>query len=277
MSTSAPAALGQLANAPLVFVLAQVRFIPSSQANLDDRRDAVRNALPEDFQSVNALMAFSMEFSNAQIDSSAMPKSPVAIGYDIRSIDQKSVARLTPDSLTLAVTKYKNYSDFNITWARLLNALPEMGIKDVERIGLRYIDFIYPSEGKAPEDYFNSPFDYRKNDLLLGASEAALVNVQLQEYAFKKGRMRVQYARGMGQPGLPMDLQGLLNVAPVGARAAYAGPTATFDSDRWIDARIGTAGSTLSDEFKLLHNDLSNVFKQVTTFGAQSEWALKKE
>lgn len=277
MSTSAPTALGQLANAPLVFVIAQVRFVPSSQTNLDSMRDAVRNALSEDFQSVNALMAYNMEFSATSIDSSAMPKSPVVIGYDIRSNDLKAVARLTPDSLTLAVTKYKNYADFNVTWTRLLNALPDMGIKSVERIGLRYIDFIYPSDEKSPEDYFNSPFDYRKNDLLLGASEPALVNVQLQEYAFTKGRMRVQYARGMGQPGLPMDLQGLLNVAPVGARAAYAGPTATFDSDRWVDGLIATTGSTLAYEFKLLHKDLSNVFKQVTTTDAQSEWAMKKE
>lgn len=276
MSTTAPAALGQLPNAPLVFVLAQVRFIPSSQINLDDRRDAVRRALSEDFQQVNAVMAFSIEFSSAQGEGSTMPKSPVVIGYDIRSVDQKAIVRVALDSITLAVTKYKNYPDFEATWSKLLDALPSMGIKDVQRIGMRYVDFIYPADGKLPEDYFNSPLDSRKSTLIEGTIGIPQVNMQLQEYAFPKGRMRIQYARGEGQPELPMDLQGLLEVKPVGARAGYSGPTATFDSDRWVDGFHTSDGTSLKNEFSMLHQDLSSVFKQVTTAAAKSEWAGTK-
>lgn len=276
MSTTAPVALGGMPNAPLVFVLAQVRFTPSSQTNLDTMRNVLRELLPSEFQTIDAVMAYNIAFINTPL--TAKTGAPaggaqIVVGYDFQSADQKAVVRIAQDALTFAVSRYKDYADFSVLWSQILAALPEIGVTEVVRIGLRYVDFIYPSEGKIPEDYFNPPFDFRQTGEVEGALGIAQTNIQVQEYAFADGRLRVQYARGIGQPCLPLELEGLLEVTPVGARSAYSGPTATFDTDRWIDGRRPSEALTLSKEFFSLHSDLSNVFSKVTTSMAKAEWS----
>lgn len=273
MTTTLPAALGTYPNAPLVFVLAQVRFLPSSQIDLDAMRNNLRKELPEEFAKINAVMGFNMTIEHViEVGQTANGKQ-VVLGYDFQSIDQKAVVRLAADAVTLAVNKYTNFPDFLKLWSTVMATLGTLGVNEVMRVGLRYVDFIYPREGKVPEDYMQEPFDYRKSTAVTGAIGVAETSVHMQEYAFEEGRMRIQYARGIGQPALPLELQGLQDVAPVHSRVSHFGPTAILDTDRWIDGPRPSDVDSLQKDFRLLHTDLSNAFKQLTTQMAQSEWA----
>jgi len=277
MSKIVPIALGQWPQAPLVFVLAQVRFLPSNMANLDVIKNALRGVLPTHFERVNALMGLSMEVGSAPNDLAATAASPIVVGYDFVNMNQEAVVRVMPDSLTYAVSHYKDYADFSAAWMNVVSVLPALGIMHIQRAGLRYVDFIYPAEGKVPEDYFLPPFDHRASGRIKGAVSDAEINMLMQEYEFERGRLRVQYARGRGQPGLPLDLQGLLPVAPSSLKTNHAGTSGTFDTDRWIDEEISSELKSLGESFSLLHNGISTAFKGSISAFAKSEWAGQKD
>jgi len=276
MTTENLVALGTLPNAPLVLVLAQVRFLPSMQYNLDAMREHVCRSLATEFPNVSPVYAFNVQLGGV-FGQNLPPTQQTLMGFELRSADQRSVIRLSPDSITLAVSSYTNFEDFMGIWSKALAPLKDAGVAHVQRVGLRYVDFIYPSAGRLPEDYFVAPFDYRGFASATGATDVAQTNAHIQEYPFEQGRMRVQYARGIGQPTLPVELQGLLEVTSIHARPVVQGATAIFDTDRWIDSQRPSDLASLRDDFDLLHTGVSDAFKQFATQKAIDEWSTPRD
>jgi uncharacterized protein (TIGR04255 family) len=277
MTTETAVALGSMPNAPLVLVLAQVRFLPSSQENnLDLLRDHVCDRLGDDFPNITPVYAMNIQIANGDGQPIHKQSTQSLLGFDLRSVDLRAVVRLSSDSITLAVNSYQNIEHFMAIWSRALSSLAAGGITHVQRVGFRYVDFIYPSTGRVPEDYVVAPFDFRVKTPLPGAVGYALTNAHIQEYAFAQGRMRLQYARGMGDASLPVDLQGLLEVKSAHAIRGYEGATGILDTDRWIDGRRPSDAQSLQDAFMMLHTDVSNAFKQCTTQLAIKEWSTPR-
>ena len=277
MTTENLAALGTLPNAPLVLVLAQVRFLPSMQFNLDAMREHVCKSLEAEFPNVSPLYAFNVQLGGVTASQNLPLAQQTLMGFELRSADQRSVIRLSQDSITLAVSSYTSFNDFMGLWSKALAPLKDAGVAHVQRVGLRYVDFIYPSADRVPEDYFVAPFDYRGFARVTGATEVAQTNAHIQEYSFEQGRMRVQYARGIGQPSLPVELQGLLEVTSIHARPVVHGATAIFDTDRWIDSQRSADLASLRDDFDLLHTGVSDAFKQFATQKAIDEWSTPRD
>ena len=277
MTTENLAALGTLPNAPLVLVLAQVRFLPSMQYNLDAMREHVCRSLAIEFPNVSPVYAFNVQLGGGVFGQNLPPAQQTLMGFELRSADQRSVIRLSPDSITLAVSAYTNFEDFMGIWYKALAPLKDTGVAHVQRVGLRYVDFIYPSAGRVPEDYFVAPFDYRGFAPVTGATEVAQTNAHIQEYLLEQGRMRVQYSRGIGQPALPIELQGLLEVTSIHARRVVQGATAIFDTDRWIDGQRPSDLASLRKDFDLLHTGVSDAFKQFATQKAIDEWSTPRD
>lgn len=272
MSKKTPIALGQWSKAPLVFVLAQVRYAPSNLANFDAIKDALRSELLDEFARTNALMSIGMDVGPRGLDMPPNTGSPIVVGYDLFNDDGSAVIRVMPDSLTYAVTHYIDFAHFSKKWMQILSVLNSVGIKETQRQGLRYVDFIYPSVGHEAEDYFCPPIDHRKTSKIGGVKGEPENTVLIQEFALDMGRLRVQYARGMGQPSLPFDLHGLLPLPHSSFRMNHDQSSAVFDTDRWVERVCATELTALKERFDILHKDISSAFKESITQLAKDEW-----
>lgn len=260
-------ALGKWSNAPLALVLAQVRFEPFTGMDPAEFKAAFHSKIAAEFPQVIPIQQFSIQFGAAPIEQQA--SSSTIAGYDLISDDATRVVRIQSGVLTYTVTAYQGYTSFAADWDRLVAALCAIGEVKGLRLGLRYVDFIIPRDGCAPEDYVVAPLG--RSPLTL--AEQAPVILTLCEYPRSIGQLRIQYCRGFGSPDYPPDLQGMV-IPPSILQARYsAGPSAVLDMDRWIEFMPTVMQQVdISEHFQMMHDEMSTVFRQITTPDAHTEW-----
>lgn len=263
--------LGTWNNAPLALVLAQIRFEPFQSLGIEELLDRFRSTISDEYPQTGPIHQMSIVLGAGSQPQT--PQSPAIVGYDLITEDATRTVRLQPDAMTYTVTSYHDYPRFSEQWERLLAALSAIGDVRGQRLGLRYVDFIIPSDLHVPEDYVVAPIG--TSPACLG--ETAPVVFNLYEYARKDGRLRIQYGRGYGQPDYPPDLQGMV-IPPSRLRARYTtGLSAVLDMDRWCEVApvAGTTGQFLS-AFQQLHDDMSSMFRSIITPLAKAEWGCRE-
>lgn len=260
---------GQWANAPLVFVLAQVRFLPNAAAAPDHLRDAVAKRMGTRFPTISQNTGLSIEI-NLDAEPSVQ-QTAQAVAYDLVNNDVDAMVRVQQGALTYAVTSYVDSSHFRDAWLDITDALAEVQVTAVTRLGLRYVDFLLPTREKRPEDYVNAPWNLREMPQLPGAKGGPDLHVSMMDLAYTEGRMRLQFMRGFGVPSLPMDLQGMLSPRQR-SQQAEPGECGVIDSDRWIDGEHRADRATLSQKFTQMHTDVSSAFRAMITPLALREW-----
>ncbi|MBU1690648.1 MAG: TIGR04255 family protein [Gammaproteobacteria bacterium] len=255
----------------MAIVLAQVRFEPFPGMSPDDLLAAFHPVIMADFPQVSPIHQFAIFFGAAHLDQS--PPSPPVLGYDLISDDATRVVRIQSGVLTYTVTSYHDYQRFSAEWGRILSALCAIDEIKGLRLGLRYVDFIIPSDGLVPEDYVVAPIGLSPPSL----GDASPVVLNLFEYPRENGQLRIQYGRGFGPPDYPPDLQGMV-IPPSGLQARYsAGPSAVLDMDRWVEFPPATMPLTeFSQYFLDMHDDMSLAFRLIITPEALSEWGGNK-
>lgn len=263
---------GQWAQAPVVFVLAQVRFPAQPEGFTEKLQMAISNLYEGDF--LPAQPAPVMEIK-IEMELGGMPKQTVTqtgTGFNIVKSDGRMVVRIEPSSLTMAVNEYRDSKHLMKLWFPMVASLKEAGLQgSVFRLGLRYVDFVVPTEGKLPEDYVNPPWNQSATPTFEGALAKPGMFVSLHDIEFALGRMRLQFMRGFGKPGLPADLQGLLE--PRAMDCSVEQPTAVIDTDRWMEGGAwDPVEKEIGEDFKTMHQDLSKTFKTMVSSMARNEW-----
>lgn len=266
-----PTAMGQWKNAPLVFVLAQVRFLAAAGSSAEHVRDAVgKRKAGRRFTAIKPHTTMSL---NVDLSSQPPGASPVqlATGYDMSCESYDTMLRVTKDSLSYATTAYKDSTTFLSEWTDLLGALGDLGVQTATRLGMRYVDFVFPAHGKQPEDYVNPPWNLAAMPTLPGTQGQPDMHVHVLDIPYANGRMRLQFMRGVGVPQLAADLQGMLPplMLPSSRGDAACG---VIDSDRWIDTNMSTDTETLAKGFAEIRRDLLQAFQAMITPGARAEW-----
>lgn len=260
-------ALGQWKNAPLAYVLAQVRFEPIMEMEkkyLTEFQDAIRDRFPR-FSRVQRLGFMITEGGVNQAD------TPPTI-WDCLNEDRTKCVRVEQSALTYLATAYTTFEEFSAELDTVVSAFQRIVHKFfVTRIGVRYVDFILPSADKTPEDYVVGPLN-TKPDIGV-AGEATFFNYY--EFPLPGGQLLVKYARGQGKPELPPDLQPLTLKAPSIMDCNPSGPTAVLDTDRILNLDKFMEADELMKSFRVAHSDLSQAFKKVTTDFAKQEWGAK--
>lgn len=172
--------------------------------------------------------------------------------------------------MTYTTSLYEDSQQFLAEWQSMLDCLCAAGGIKVQRLGLRYVDFIIPTAGKVPEDYFKDGFGHSADVF----GEAAQTAFMSHEYHREHGALRVQYGRGFAPPTLPPDLDdGSVQVPPGLVEKYAAGPSAVLDIDRWrVDSRRVRAAE-LADEFQRLRDDICMTFSRIITSEAKAEWS----
>lgn len=265
-------ALGTWPNAPLALVLAQVRFDPEIDTEYKEVAERLKAELGESFPAQKAVRQVSFVFGPGAARESAPSEN--IVGRELRSDDDRRALRLQEGVMTYTTSLYEDSRHFLAEWRLMLDCLCAAGGVKVQRLGLRYVDFIIPTAGKQPEDYFKAGF----GDLPHAFEEMAQTAFVSHEYPRDpKGTIRIQFGRGFAPPSLPPDLGGDGSIAlpPALLKKYTGGPSAVLDIDSWrVDSRRLKA-TEIADEFQLLRDDICNAFRRIITTEAEAEWSTQ--
>ena len=265
-------ALGKWPNAPLALVLAQVRFDPEIGTEYKEVTKRLKAVLGESFPAMKAVRQKMFVFGNTPTPVGESQVNDGEVGRELRSDDDRSSLRLQDGVMTYTSSLYKDSEHFLEDWRSMVDCLCIDGSIKVLRVGLRYVDFIIPTVGKAPEDYFKGGF-CRSTDLL---DETAQTAFMIHEYPKADGGiMRIQYGRGFAQPSLPPDLEGSVLLPPVLLEKYTGGPSAVLDIDRWSIVSSRLSSEKIVEKFQLLRDDVCKAFERIITPVAKAEWSGK--
>lgn len=257
----------KLSNAPVYFTLAQVRFNPI--LNLDPYVAAFQDSLRKegfpDFKK-NVLTAFSLQLFPASDGQQQPPQTEVQ--YIFTSMDNTSGFILGKDQLAFQSTSYdvfKTFADKLLNGLKLLHHA--VGLMFSERIGVRYLDAIYPRSGETLDQYLLAE--------VLGLSGKPLGRL-IHSYS----ESRVQTEKGVvvsraviqdGGIAFPPDLNPL--VLKVADRfLALQGRHAILDTDAFIEARESFDLEKIKSRLDDLHIELGKMFETIVSAHALSVW-----
>lgn len=265
-------ALGKWPNAPLALVLAQIRFDPEIDTEYKEVAARLKAALGESFPAMKAVRQKTLVFGSESVSESESRANEGEVGRELGSDDNRSALRVQNGVMTYTTSLYQDSPHFLAEWRSMLDCLCGAGGVKVQRLGLRYVDFIIPSAGKVPEDYFKDGFGL-STDVFGEAAQAAFIS---HEYSRgNDGAMRVQYGRGFAQPSLPPDLDGSVMLPPALLEKYTEGPSAVLDIDRWhLDTRR-LQSEEIAGGFQHLRDDIRMAFSRVITPEAETEWSGK--
>jgi uncharacterized protein (TIGR04255 family) len=263
-------ALGRWPNAPLALVIAQVNFEPAPETTPSTLAERIKLATGDQFPYAIPLQQIS--FVIGQGDTPPPILQPAHIGLDLRNARNDEVLRLRPDTLSFATSAYQDSIHFAEQWKGFMEALCEDRAIRVVRLGVRYVDFIIPSPGHTPEDYFRDG---------LGRSPAAFGKqspVVFSLYGFERpdgGQLRVGYSRGFGAPALPPDVQDLVLPPPGLTTKSNSDISAVLDMDRWRMVNVAMNADEVAAAVGGLRADMASAFRSIMTELASNEWQKK--
>jgi uncharacterized protein (TIGR04255 family) len=264
------AALGRLEKAPLAYVLAQVRLLPV--LDMATYIPALHSALRSIYPRYKAIPATVIQFGFSI--GGEMPLGPID-RWEFASADNKKGIVLGQSSLVFHVTEYSTYTEFQRDFENVMRIVAEhVPSMYVDRVGIRYIDYIIPGDGLTPDDYIIDGIRCAPN---LAIATAPVFGFATTQFNMQEGSMVIRYYRKSGNPDLPPDMIELV-IAPseiMTIEVDEAIETAVLDTDRFMEVSFAFNVDTLLGLFMRMHDDLSNLFKEIVTELAVEKWSGK--
>lgn len=262
-------ALGTWPNAPLAYVLAQVRILPGPNFDPEKIASAMHQDLFQEFPRKTRV-----DSQKLVIGPDSVPKLETGESILVLSaLDQRQEVLISPGFVTFQATKYEDHPRFQEQLAKVVASMfKHFGPFAIQQVGLRYIDFIYPKQGDQLQQYL--PAAQTTIDIPGKIAETSLHATDVQ---FAKARAIVRVTRGKGRASLPADLGPVFNLAPSAIMEKDPGHIDTAILD--IDGIATHYGQELKDQnavmsvFIYLHDDITGrIFKAMTTEEARQYW-----
>ena len=261
-------ALGRLPNAPLIYVLAQIRFthVPRMDRRWEDFHEKVFDHYPK---------------AEAQrIQQLAMKDGQPSIGDTIPRWLLFNESRtngiiLDAGMLIFHTTAYKASGDFlskfrNIV-AAFVQVLPQRGVS-AQRLGLRYVDLLIEEQGMSVDQQVIDPLRLPRIPPEIGTPN---VMEQVVTYATPLGStLNVRHRQSITPNVLPGDIfPNQLQPAPrLGREHQENTIVGLLDFDHFIEQETPFDPIAMTDRFHTLREKSSAAFKAMTTPEARSIW-----
>lgn len=253
----------KLSNAPLVFVLAQVKYSPilSMEQFIPAIQERVRKSFPKFRKGIIQALTIG--------PTDQAPVFNQVTRWEFANKGSDTGFILQPDSFVFQTTNYQGFDDFinNIQFALdQINLSADISL--VERIGLRYIDAIDPKEGETLGDYIvpglsGFPIEPLNAKLLVSHTEtvaqSALGTLLLKATTKTNGQV------------LPPDISpiGLILQKTVSTET----PSAIFDFDHFCERSMEFSVNEVIKKITELHDITSQAFWGTVTPHAVEQWA----
>src|SRR5262249_33042198 len=264
--------LGQMANAPLALVLAQVRISP--YLTIGNSVPAIQDTLRSVYPVYRKGQMQTLEISFG----ANAPKISTLDRHQLVDAENRVAFVIQQDSIVFMATRYKTFEDFEEKHRVVLDCI-QKHVKDVfvEGLGLRYVDVIVPRENERPEQYVVDGLTGCAVDTF---EAAAFQSQYVAHWRLKDGGMTFRFTNGARPPFLPPDIQPLeLGIPEIVQRAAAASEKTTriglFDFDRVVEYRGSYDSGQVSKLFSGMHADHSTAFKGAMRELAEDVWNSK--
>lgn len=261
-------ALGQLPNAPLIYVLAQIRFthVPRMDKRWEDFHEKVFDAYPK--------------AETERIEQVTFKDGQPSVGDRIQrwhlfNESHSTGIILESGMLVFHTTDYKTSDDLLSELQDVLNAfvqvLPEKGVS-VSRLGLRYVDLLLEEAGLTVDQQVIETLRLPRIPDDIGAAKHMY---QVVTYTTPiGGTLLVQHRQSTTPDVLPGDIfPNQLKPAPRLARERPENSiVGLLDYDHYIEQEQPFEHTAIIDGFRTLHATSSAAFKATTTNGARAIW-----
>lgn len=256
---------GRLSNAPLVYVLTQVRF--SAVLKMGEYVPAIQEHLRSDYPRYEQRQIEALELVPPA--PSAAPVTNTVSRWLFKDRDDVSGFILDESSLVFHTSRYASFSEFK---ARLLSGAAIVQeaarIPMIERVGLRYVDLITPDDGETLDQYVSPGlmgFSIDTPDVKAYNTNKQFVNVKT-----KVGQLMLRFTRGQLSSPLPPDLAAL---APkMRRKPKKSNVSAILDTDHFSDKGVNFNRDRLEKVVTDLHAPIAGIFKAAVTDYAVNKW-----
>jgi uncharacterized protein (TIGR04255 family) len=253
-----------LTHAPLLLVLAQVRFstVLKMQEFLPEIQEQLRNSDLPKFRNIQTQTAVGL-FSAEQ-----PPRLTSDTNWEFVAKDDRTMATLGTNSISLLTTAYQTFPDFTKTLAKVLETVrTAANVSLRERIGLRYVDVIVPFGGKGLSDYIVDEvlgFSLAKLGLNTASSVAAMLGKSaLGTFILRASRL----PNGSVVPGdlSPFKLE---TDKPLTLEKEFC----LLDFDHFNEGTKDFDVAQTMREFEELHDLIERAFNAAVKPNAMKEW-----
>lgn len=262
--------MGQkLSRAPVYFTLAQVRFNPifALDSYVPSIQDQLRRQGYPDTKR-GMLTTFNLNVGNPAEGST--PQVPVSqtTRYTFSNIDKTQGFILDQGALSFQTTEYDTFGRFAEKLLMGLKVVHQaVSLSYTDRIGLRYLDAIYPKVNEALSDYLSKRVLglYRRlNGSLVHAFSETVITNDL-------GRVVARTILQDGEIGFPPDLQPMELQLSERFRL-LRGQHAILDTDGSREHRDGFDLNHIETHLSAVHSVVIEAFKAIVTERALEIW-----
>lgn len=266
--------LGAWSNAPLAYVLAEVRT--ELVSNLKDYQPKIGGLFRGEYPVQRTMHVTRLVATENQLV--VEPGNDATMAWEFATPDNRIAVILRTTGIVLHATTYIDSKDFLSRLQRAIALVTkEVPSLYLSRLGLRYIDFILPQNNEAPEDYVDSRLN---PDLgLSDRTGGAAATTSLAIYPVEGGNLTFRYIRSPGKPELPPDLKNI-SLSPSGPMKwqpeSESQITAVLDTDCvFTCSPVKLDPKRVREQFDLMHRDVSRAFKTAITDHARNVWGAK--
>ena len=259
-----------LKSPPVYATVAQVRFNPVLKLDgfLPDIQEGMRHA---GFPAYQRHDTVAIQLSSSQ-DGQLIPQTVTRPRYVFGNVRKTHSFILDVDALTLQSTDYGRFEAFSGFFMRGLALVHEaVTLSFTDRIGLRYLDRVFPSGGDELAQYL-APEALGLSSLSgkLGGRPQQSYLETICEVGMYKLRSRVVVQDG----GLAFPPDMALGDLSVSERLAqYEGLHAIIDNDGFLETRESYSPESVAGHLNGIHTIISNAFHEIATDHARKVWS----
>lgn len=262
----------KMKSAPVYFTIAQVRFNPilSLETYAPQIQDRLRKeGFPDLQKALLATINLNMNLAPSS-EGGSPPQLPMAqtARFMFGSMERTSGFILDQSALSFQTTEYDVFETFLETFLKGLEAVNEaVSLSYTDRIGLRYLDAVFPKSGESVRDYLSASIlglTEKIDDTIVHSFSETLVK---RENVNVRSRVIIQE----GEMGFPPDLQPM--TLKVGDRFTHLrGHHAIIDTDGWSEAREPFNVDRIREQLGLIHAGIEKTFRASITENALKTW-----
>ncbi len=265
--------LGAWSNAPLVYALAEVRT--EHVADIKNYQPIVAGKLRDEYPVQRMMQTARLIATGAQLLVEGSQES----AWEFAAPDNQSAVIVRPNGLILHATAYRDSRDFLDRLHQIVSIFAEcVPSVFVQRAGLRFVDYVLPQEGEAPESYVRKELN---PDLELATQPHGVTSTSLAVYRMENEIvLSLRYVRGRGKPELPPDL-GMLSLSPgklMQRSVSAVTETAVLDIDcnRVYSPVERLDPDSVRKQFAAIYEVSFNAFTSAITKHAIKIWGAKE-
>ena len=263
-----------LKSPPVYATVAQVRFNPVLKLAdfLPDIQEGMRRAGFPAYQPHDTV-AIQLSFSQ---DRPPTPQTVVRPRFAFGNVQKTHSFILDIDALTLQSTDYGRFEDFSGFFMKGLALVHEaVTLNFTDRIGLRYLDRVFPSGGDELDQYL-TPEALGLSNLggrLGGRPQQSYVETICEVGTYKLRSRVVLQGGGLAFPP-DMVLGDLLVLKRL---ADYEGFHAIIDNDGFLENRENYSPESVAEHLDGIHTIISNAFHAIATDYARKVWSTSDD